>query len=206
MRRQEFMKELEHLLRGVPESEKIDALAYYNDYFDEAGMENEELVIRELGSPQQVADKILAEYGRTSQGSPNAGGAKATGISKSNKILLIILLVLTCPFWIGLVAGAFGVVVAVLASIFGIVVGFGGAGIGLIVGGIACLVAGLLRVTIVPVEGLVIIAVGSVLIVIGILFAVLVTWMLFKWIPDALSAITGWLKGLRKPQKGGNEI
>ena len=40
MNRQEFMKQLEYLLRGIPTSEREDALAYYNDYFDEAGLEN----------------------------------------------------------------------------------------------------------------------------------------------------------------------
>lgn len=214
MTRQQFMKELEYLLRGIPESEKADALAYYNDYFDEAGVENEEQVILELGSPRQVAEKILTEYGREPQQNKNvyqsqdrqSQGRSRSKMSKSTKILLVLLLIVTFPLWIGVVAGLFGAVVAVIASVFGTVVGLGGAGIGLLVGGAACLVAGLLRITIVPVEGLITIAVGSILIVVGILLALLVTWALFKWIPAAMKVIGRWLKGLRKPQEGGNEI
>ena len=38
-------------MKDIPESERADALAYYNDYFEEAGVENEYQVIQELGSP-----------------------------------------------------------------------------------------------------------------------------------------------------------
>ena len=47
MRRAEFMKELEYLLQDIPDEEKEEALAYYRDYLEEAGDENEEQVIRE---------------------------------------------------------------------------------------------------------------------------------------------------------------
>ena len=58
MNRQEFFRRLEYLLSGLPENERMDALAYYNDYFDDAGVENEQQVIRELGSPEAVAQII----------------------------------------------------------------------------------------------------------------------------------------------------
>lgn len=55
MNRAEFMEQLERLLCDIPEYERLDALAYYNDYFDDAGPENEGEVIRKLGSPAKVA-------------------------------------------------------------------------------------------------------------------------------------------------------
>lgn len=55
MSRKEFMEELENMLDNIQESEKEEALQYYNDYFDEAGTENEDQVIRELGTPAKVA-------------------------------------------------------------------------------------------------------------------------------------------------------
>lgn len=67
MNRQEFFRRLEYLLRGIPEHERMDALAYYNDYFDDAGVENEQQVIRELGSPEAVAQMILEDYRRGQQ-------------------------------------------------------------------------------------------------------------------------------------------
>ena len=41
--------------------DRIDALKYYNDYFDDAGSENEQNVIEELESPEKVAMKIKAD-------------------------------------------------------------------------------------------------------------------------------------------------
>lgn len=59
MNRQEFLRQLESLLMNIPANERADALAYYNDYFNEAGIENEQSVIQELGSPQKVAQSII---------------------------------------------------------------------------------------------------------------------------------------------------
>ena len=61
MNRERFMKELDYLLQDIPEEEKADALAYYADYLDEAGEENEEQVLREFGSPERIAAIIRAD-------------------------------------------------------------------------------------------------------------------------------------------------
>lgn len=57
---EEFMRELEVLLAGVPAEEKEEALQYYADYFADAGKENEEQVLRELESPRKTAALIKA--------------------------------------------------------------------------------------------------------------------------------------------------
>ena len=61
MNRQEFMGQLNRLLAEVPEDERQDALAYYEDYFDAAGPEQEDQVIQDLGSPGKVAAIIRAD-------------------------------------------------------------------------------------------------------------------------------------------------
>ena len=58
MNRQEFMKQLEMLLSDISQAEREEALQYYNDYLDDAGIENEEESIGSLGSPAQVAANI----------------------------------------------------------------------------------------------------------------------------------------------------
>ena len=60
MSRTEYMRELDALLQGISKEEREEALQYYNDYFDDAGSENEEKVIEELGSPAKLADTICA--------------------------------------------------------------------------------------------------------------------------------------------------
>ena len=56
-----FMSRLEGLLADIPAAEREEALQYYNDYFEDAGAESEEAVIRTLGSPQSIAENIKAE-------------------------------------------------------------------------------------------------------------------------------------------------
>ena len=61
MSRVEFMKQLNELLTEISPSEREEALQYYNDYFDDAGEENEANVMQELGSPYKVAETIKAD-------------------------------------------------------------------------------------------------------------------------------------------------
>ena len=60
MTRAEFLTALAEKLQGVTVDEREEALKYYNEYLDEAGPENEEAVIAELGTPQKVANIIIA--------------------------------------------------------------------------------------------------------------------------------------------------
>ncbi len=69
MSRDEFMRELEYLLQDIPDEDKADAIAYYRDYLEEAGSENEDSAIREFGSPERVAAIIRADLnGNLEQG------------------------------------------------------------------------------------------------------------------------------------------
>jgi uncharacterized membrane protein len=61
MNREEFLRKLEAMLDGISQSEKSEAMQYYNDYFDDAGVENEQEVMNSLGSPETVAKIIKQE-------------------------------------------------------------------------------------------------------------------------------------------------
>lgn len=58
MDRLEFMRQLECLLQDISPTEREEAIQYYNDYFDDAGAENERDVIEALGNPARVAENI----------------------------------------------------------------------------------------------------------------------------------------------------
>ena len=60
MNRAEFMRRLAELLSDVPPMEREEAIQYYNDYFDDAGAENESGVIASLGTPEDLARTIKA--------------------------------------------------------------------------------------------------------------------------------------------------
>lgn len=75
MTRTAFLAALEQLLAPLPEAERKDALSYYEDYLDAAGPENEARAIAELGSPEEVARKILDE--QSPQGASTAPASPA---------------------------------------------------------------------------------------------------------------------------------
>ena len=60
MTKQEFLQRLNRLLADVTPEEREEALRYYEEYFDEAGPEQEQAVLAELGSPEKVAAIIKA--------------------------------------------------------------------------------------------------------------------------------------------------
>lgn len=64
MNRIDFMNQLESLLQNISPAEREEAIQYYNDYFDDAGEENEQSVLEALGSPVKVAENIKRDlYG-----------------------------------------------------------------------------------------------------------------------------------------------
>ncbi len=55
----EYLKQLEKYLRKLPQSDYEDAMEYFTEYFADAGPENEQAVIKELGTPKQAAALVL---------------------------------------------------------------------------------------------------------------------------------------------------
>lgn len=163
MNRNEFMRRLEILLSDISKEERDAALQYYRDYFEDAGAEHEAEVIRELESPEKVAETIKADLKREFQ-----DVQEPPKTSNGLKILLIVLIVLIgapiiLPVGFGLVVAALGIVIAAFSFFAGLVLGavaIMGAGLVVIVVGIPLLVvalpAGLLSVG----SGLLIFVVG----------------------------------------------
>lgn len=54
----EFLSKLERLLWNIPKEERDEAIQYYEEYFNDAGVENEAELIAELESPEKVAKTI----------------------------------------------------------------------------------------------------------------------------------------------------
>lgn len=105
MTRQEYMQQLAALLAAMPEAERRDALDYYEEYFDAAGPEKEAQTIQELGSPQDVAEKIW-EGTRAQPGTPMPDNSMPEQGSRRRKspvwivlaILAILIVVLLVSF------------------------------------------------------------------------------------------------------------
>lgn len=96
MNRQEFISALEKLLENIPQKDREEAIQYYQDYFEDAGIENEQNVIRELQTPERVAaiiqedlrnDNLTQEGEFTEQGyrNPNYNTMNRDAVVKVEK-------------------------------------------------------------------------------------------------------------------------
>ena len=214
MNRVEFMKELERLLWDLPEHDRLDAIAYYNDYFDEAGIENEANVLRELGSPARVAAIIKsdlntagneqAEYTETGYSDGRKGPNPNTPATRKERkplplALVIVLLVFAAPLLLGVGGGLLGAIVGLFGAVIGILAG----GIGMVVGGIVTLVTGIVKLVVSPIKGLIFMGTGSIVLAIGILFVLLLVLCVFKWFPKLFRNVIDWIQRGMRRIKGG---
>lgn len=119
MNRNEYMAALRRALSVLPEEERANALRYYEEYFDDAGPENEQQVISDLGAPEKVAEQILADYRElTAVPQQDAGGAAGKPRRRWRGVppwLLIVLVLLAIPVGIPLLA----ILVGAVGTVFG---------------------------------------------------------------------------------------
>ncbi len=81
MTRDEYLKELKSSIMSLSNDEQAEALQYYTDYFEEAG--DDEKVMRELGSPEELAKTIIEKFANAlvdtkADGSDNDSSQKGT--------------------------------------------------------------------------------------------------------------------------------
>ena len=60
MTREEYLNELKSSIMSLSSDEQAEAIQYYSDYFDEA--DDDEKVMRELGSPNELAKTIIEKF------------------------------------------------------------------------------------------------------------------------------------------------
>ena len=199
MNRKEFMERLERLLWNISDSEREEALQYYNDYFDDAGEENEAKVIEELGSPDQVAQKIKAgcsdsasvyseqgyedtrfrntqevisreEAKRGQRNSETVTSSRDTGKAPGTNTWKIIAIILLCVV-------AAPILIPIGAAIF--------AAIAAVIG------TGIAQIFIVPSVGLAMTGVGCLVFALGIVLSLLTIWCCVKILPWLIRGIVG---------------
>lgn len=221
MNRAEFMARLKDLLSDITEAEREEALNYYEDYFDDAGEENEASVIESLGSPEKVAatikaglnddDGINGEFSENGYSDPSyinkdevaertavekSGTGKKKGMSSSVLILIVILCLFALPILgpvgIGLLSAVFGILCAIAAVLFAVMV----AGIAIVVTGIALIAGAIASIFEAPVVALLLAGAGLILGGVGVLLTILGIWILTKLLPPL---VRGFVNLCRKP-------
>ena len=223
MNRIDFMAQLKRLLSDVPESDRNDAIAYYNDYFDEAGADNEAQVIQELGNPGKVAAMIRAslrssdnsrgEYTETGYQEAGTKANRQTPVARyegtnqrrggGKLALIIILAVFASPFIIGIGGGALGLLIGLIAGLFGIVIALFGAAIAGLVAGIIGIVTGFIEVFVNPATGLLMIGGGLISVAVTLSIICLAIWLGFKIVPKIFRGITDLISRILHRNRGG---
>ena len=138
MNRHEFIEELKKKLRKLPFDEIKEAVDYYEGYFDDAGVENEQAVLAELGSPAAVASQIIATF------AIKEAEADGSGKKKWRVAWLVILSIFASPIAIPLALSAGVVAIALIVTLSVVLISFFAAGAAIFIRGIACVVAGFL--------------------------------------------------------------
>jgi uncharacterized membrane protein len=139
MNRSEFFNKLEQGLSKVSKEERDAALDYYNEYFDDAGTENEQKVIEELGPPAQIAAKIKAD----SAVKKLDGEARPSMKKGISAIWLVVLAILAAPMALPIAIGAAALALGLLAVLIGIMIALIVCVIALFISGIAVLISGI---------------------------------------------------------------
>jgi uncharacterized membrane protein len=183
MTKKEFLDELNRELESLNKEEKASALKYYEDYFDDAGEENEKDVIKELGSPKKVAEIIKDE---------NKSEPKEEKVIKKEPMpiwLLILIGALLFPVIIPLAIGLLGTVFGLFVGLLGVFIGIITAGIGIFISGIVtCTYGAVTMFTSFP-GGLLSLGVGFVLLGIGAILTMLTVKLCVFIVPPIVRGI-----------------
>lgn len=86
MSKNEFIDRLAQLLADVSPEERDEALTYYREYIEDAGLENEEAIMQELGSPEEIAAAIKGDSDYRSSRQPIAPIADTPPICKPGSV------------------------------------------------------------------------------------------------------------------------
>lgn len=101
MNREQYMRLLKQRLRHLPKEEFDRAVAYFEEYFDEAGAEQEQQAIADLGMPEEAAAQIIQDIAIKNTAEPVAGIKK--GVSA---VWVGILALFAAPFTLPVFAAA----------------------------------------------------------------------------------------------------
>lgn len=118
MKKTEYLAQLEKYLKKLPHEDYLEAMEYFNEYFDEAGPEAEEAVIAELGTPKEAAHELITNL-LDKQFDHQVETPKR---SPKEIISLIVLAILAAPvafpLAISILAISFAFIIAILAVLF----------------------------------------------------------------------------------------
>lgn len=168
MTKDEFLSKLRKGLKRLPPEEIENAMAYYEEYLEDAGEENQTDAVAALGSPNKIASQISAEYAvKDLKTDPSAKKGLAA-------VWMVLLAVFASPIAVPIAIAVACVAFAMVIVVFALIFSFAAVALSLTLAGIVCVIVGLiLTVQNFPVA-LFYIGAGLVTLGLGVIFGLLV--------------------------------
>ncbi len=117
MTRTEYLSELDKYLRRLPEVEYQEAMDYFIEYFEEAGPENEKVIIGELGTPKEAASEVISTVLGKHVTEPNK-----TPKANATIIGMVVLSIFAAPIALPVLIVIILVMLAIVAALLAIIV------------------------------------------------------------------------------------
>ena len=115
MTRTDYLTQLETYLNKLPEADRIEAMDYFKELFDDAGSEGEEELIASLGTPKEAAHDVLSNL---LDKKVNEGPAQKNDRQLLHIALLALLVApIGIPVGIGILMAIIGLFIAAVAVI-----------------------------------------------------------------------------------------
>lgn len=212
MSREQFIASLESLLQDIPVEEREEILQYYRDYFEDGGLEKEEEILAELGTPQKVAERIKNDLG---VGSDKEGMYTERGYQSQDKtcayppsrkkdflrdsqgrldtakvILWTLIIAIASPFILSII----GTIIGLICSLIGIYVALVGVTMALLASGGIGIFLGIGRLGMNLADGLLAMGVGFVSLALGGLGILLSIQIGFVWGPKLCRKGIGYIR------------
>lgn len=203
----EYLQALRAALAVLPDDEIDSAMRYYEDYFLDAGDENAEKVIKQLGPPEQVAEAILRDYtgvarrrperfeeekAQTVNGVPldRDGKPRKKGINPWMPACIVLLALIFGPV-------AVAVIGAIIVAVVGLVIGIAACVVAvpaatLIGGGALVLFSFLLWAT--PASALATLGAGLTVGAVGLLLVLLVIKLCILFVPPIIRGLVALIR------------
>lgn len=205
----EYLQALRAALAVLPDDEIDSAMRYYEDYFLDAGDENAEKVIEQLGPPEQVAEAILRDYTGVARRRPErfeeekAQTVDGVPLGQDGKPLTrkkgINPWMLACIVLLALIFGpvAVAVIGAIIVAVVGLVIGIAACVVAvpaatLIGGGALVLFSFLLWAT--PASALATLGAGLVVGAVGLLLVLLVIKLCILFVPPIIRGLVALIR------------
>lgn len=122
-----YFVELEGFLTALTAEERTDVIEFYSEYVDEAGLKSRAEIEDKLGTPRQLARKILADYSIKDFDDETGGQAEgqvAKTHSNLRMIWLILLVLITSPITIAILGVILAIFLAVVITVGALAFGF----------------------------------------------------------------------------------